>query len=154
MPSVLFVCTANQCRSPMAEALFRDYLASRKQLEGWTIGSAGTWGVEDVPATRHVQTVMANRGIDVSAHRSRLVDGSFIYDYNLLLTMERGHKEALQIEFPRIASRVFLLSEMIGKLFEISDPIRGPYEEYEATAAELEELIKDGAPRIFELAAK
>ena len=50
MPAVLFVCSANQCRSPMAEVLFREHLEQMGLADGWRVESAGVWAMDDVPA--------------------------------------------------------------------------------------------------------
>jgi len=150
MPAVLFVCTANQCRSPMAEALFKKLLADRG-LSGWRVESAGTWTQNGIPATRFAQITMQQRGLDISAHRSREVTGDLLRQFDLILTMEEGHKEALRFEFPEVAGRVFLLSEMADKAFEIDDPVGQPLETYRRTADEIHALLEAGLERIQEL---
>ena len=69
----------------------------------------------------------------------------------LVLVMEKGHKEALQVEFPRCAARVFLLSEMVGKDFEIADPMGRSTADFEKTAAELEDILARGLGTIARL---
>ena len=152
MPRILFVCTANICRSPMAGALFR-MIAAEKGVEGdWLIDTAGTWGREGMNASEGAQAVMQARGIDLSNHRSRIVNRGIIEAADLVLTMESGHKEALQVEYPDLASRIYLLSEMAGGSAEISDPIGGPLSNYEETAREIERILREGFRRIERLA--
>lgn len=148
--SVLFVCTANICRSPMAAALFAKKI---KAGLGWRVESAGTWAPEGQPAASRAQMVLRGRGLDLSQHRSRSVNREMLQEFDLILTMERGHKEALQAEFPEIAARVYMLSEMTGQVFNIEDPIGGPLSEYENTARELEDLLERGCERILQLVA-
>lgn len=150
MPSVLFVCTANICRSPLAEALFRDMVSD--ESGEWKVESAGTWALTGEPAAQNSQQVLAERGLDASEHRARIVSLELLSSFNLILTMEKGHKEALQIEFPAIAERVFTLSEMVGSEFDIHDPIGGPLVEFQATADELESILTDGYASITQLA--
>ena len=150
MKSVIFVCTANRCRSPLAMGLFQDTV--KEGLDDWKIGSAGTWAVEGEPAMSFVQKLLLQKGIDLHEHRSAQVTQELLGQYNLILTMERGHKEGLRIEFPAMAGRIYLLSEMIGQVFDIPDPVGGPPAEYEATLREIDQLLSKGFDRINLLA--
>jgi protein-tyrosine phosphatase len=150
--SVLFVCTANRIRSVMAEALLREQVRDQNALEHWRIGSAGTWAIAGMPPMPKAVDAMAELGIDISGHRSCPVDDAQIGSYALILVMERGHKEALTVEFPEFADRVYLLSEMTGQAYEIGDPITGPTSGYRHTAEMLEEVVKAGFERIRTLA--
>jgi protein-tyrosine-phosphatase len=148
--SVLFVCTANQCRSPMAEAILKKYLYKMNPEEQWTIESAGTWTQPGFPATPYGVKAMAEIGLDTSQHKSQAITSSLLERFLLILTMESGHKEAIQIEFPQCAGRVFMLSEMAGEKVPILDPIGGSYEEYVSTAKEIDSWIVKGIPGILE----
>ena len=97
MPSILFVCTANICRSPLVEALFRD-MVSDEPVE-WKVESAGTWALTGEPVAQKSQQVLAERNLDASKHHARSVTLELLSSFNLILTMEKGHKEALQEEF-------------------------------------------------------
>jgi protein-tyrosine-phosphatase len=150
MKSVLFVCTANICRSPMAEGLFKSFVSD--EIDDWEIGSAGTWADTGSPAASYTLAVLANRGIDLSEHASRRVTRELLSAYNLILVMERGHKEGIKAEFPEYSGKVFLISEMVGAKFEVRDPIGGPLVEYEYTSKEIENIFTRGFQRITELA--
>lgn len=151
-PAVLFVCTANICRSPMAAALFRAQLRKvRSDWQEWIVDSAGTWAIDGEPASRYSVQVMSQRGLDISSHRSQTVSEAMLRKYDLILTMEPGHKEALQVEFPAIANRVYLLSEMDGTMNPISDPYGGPLEAYEEAAVKMEKLLSKGMKQIIML---
>lgn len=152
---VLFICTANICRSPMAEAIFRSHVQkTRQDWQDWQVESAGTWALDGKPASKNSQLVMARRGLDITGHRSRTVDEALMAGTDLILTMEEGHKEALQVEFSFAANRVFLLTEMVGKLESVRDPYGGPIEEYEETAVLLEEIIQNGMPKVLSLVGR
>ena len=140
MHSVLLVCTANICRSPMAEALLRSRLG--EAAVDWRIESAGTWALDGERAAPRAIKVLKARGIDLSQHRSRVVDPNMLSKARLVLVMEKGHKEALQVEFPRFANKVFLLSEMVDEDFEIKDPIGRSTADFEKTALELESIFE------------
>lgn len=151
-PAILFVCTANICRSPMAAALFQERLKQeRTDWQDWLIESAGTWAREGEGAASNSKLVMEQRGLDISDHRARTVTPSMLRLYDLILTMEPGQKEALQVEFPMVAKRVFMLSEMEGSMTPISDPYGGPLEGYQKTAEKLEQIFANGMQRIYAL---
>ena len=149
MHSVLFVCTANICRSPMAMGLFQGIIDA--EADDWRIDSAGTWAIEGEQAAENTTHVLSARGINISNHFSRPVTAGMVKDYQLILTMERGQKEAMQIEFPQEAGRVFLLSEMISQVFNINDPMGRTLTDFEQTAVEIEQILKQGLDRISQL---
>ena len=150
MPSILFVCTANICRSPMAMALFRAKLG--EQADSWRVESAGTWAADGEPAHPKAQLAIAERGLDLSRHYSRSVSRELLRQFNLILTMEISHKEALRLEFPEIAARVHLLSEMVGQTFNILDPVGGSEQDFRIAAQDIDQIISDGFERILQLA--
>jgi protein-tyrosine-phosphatase len=119
--------------------------------EEWRIESAGTWAVQGAPPAVNTKRVLLDTGIDINEYRSRQVTFQMMDSFRLILTMEHGHKEALSIEFPELASRVYLLSEMIGENYEIQDPILGPLEDFRVTAKDIEQILTDGFNRISEL---
>lgn len=154
MPSVLFVCTANVCRSPMASALFKDIVSRGFGNQGWLIESVGTWAVAGVPAASNSRLAMSERGLDIEDHRSQPVNGELLNKFDLILTMEKRHKESLSIEFPEISGRVYVISEMVGRTYDIWDPISGSLDEFKATADELTDILTQGYRKIKRLAVE
>lgn len=150
MANILIVCTANICRSPVAEALLRDHL-QHAGLQ-WQVTSAGTWAETGQSASTYGIELMAERGLDISRHRSKVVDGSLVAEADLVLCMESGHAEALRFEYPRLAHKIYMLTEMSGRRYSVPDPYGGPRKEYERMIGELTGLIESGLPRIIELA--
>jgi protein-tyrosine-phosphatase len=135
----------------MAVALFQKKVKA-KGLQGWYTGSAGTWARDGYPAAENSRKMMAQFGMDITRHRSRVVRSPLLESADLILTMERGHKEAIQAEFPQVKARVFLLSELVGAGQDIRDPYGGPLIDYRDTAQELDELIDKSFDRIIQLA--
>jgi protein-tyrosine phosphatase len=152
MGSILFVCTANICRSPMAAALFLESVKNWPEGQLWRVESAGIWAQNGQPACAGAKAAMRSRGLNISRHRSRVVTAEMLESFSLILTMEKSQQEAIRVEFPGVARRVYLLSEMAGRRIDVNDPFGGEPRDYEATAAELSELITEGMNKIFQLA--
>lgn len=153
MAHILVVCTANICRSPVVEGLIRDRL-SKAGFEEWTVSSVGTWALQERPPSRYSQELMLEwEGIDISGYRAKIVDQAEIDRSDLIICMEKGHVEALKIEFGSATDRIYLLSEMgTGQKFNIADPYGTPKPNYEHMVREVRKLIDDGLPRMVELA--
>jgi len=85
-------------------------------------------------------------------HISRPISLDILEQNQLILTMERGHKEALQAAFPHLARRIFIITEMVGEYRDIVDPIGLSWIDYEDTAQELEAIFSVGFEKICQLA--
>jgi len=150
MPALLFVCSGNTCRSPMAEALFKARFAqSGQDLSTWRIESAGTGALGNQSATPLAVQVMAARGLDLQQHRSRRTSAEHLAGFDLVLCMECGHQAALKADFPTLSGRVHLLSQMAGQTANIEDPFGGTLADYERTAQEIEGWLALGMKTIF-----
>ncbi len=156
MPSILFVCTANICRSPIATALMQRKLNKTvfPNERKWTVASAGTWARDGVPAPEISIGIMRELGLDLTVHRSRVVTAPILAESDLVLTMEQGHKEALRAEFTETSRRIYLLSEMIGFFQDIRDPYGGSEVDYQEAIREIFWFIELGFPKIIELASQ
>jgi protein-tyrosine-phosphatase len=132
----------------MAMGLFLARYGGEKN--GWRVESAGTWAVEGMPAAENTIKVVAQRGIDLSQHRSRSVTGEILDQFELILTMEQNQKEALFVEFPHNREKVYLLSEMINESYNICDPISAGLSEFEGTAEEIDFILERGYEKIRE----
>lgn len=150
MPSILIVCTANICRSPVAEALLKQKLQDRG--EGWTVSSAGTLGINGWPPAPSSATMMAIRGIDITGYTSTAISVELLNESDLTLCMEDSHVEYLHNFYPPAASRILLLTEMVGEKRNIADPYGGPIQEFEHMVNEVEDILDRGLDRILELA--
>jgi protein-tyrosine-phosphatase len=152
MRHILFICTANQCRSPMAAGLLKQQIARLGQTEQWQVASAGTWAIPDRPATLLARTAMAEKAIDLSGHLSQSLDGELLRSADVILVMTRQHLEAICAEFPEVAGKTFLLSQLSGQMFDIDDPVQGTIDDYRRCANELQRILADGYARLTELA--
>jgi protein-tyrosine phosphatase len=147
MPSILLICTANQCRSPLAEVLLRRAL-TEAGLANWSVASAGTWAEAGRAADTRTQAVAAEWNLDLSRHHARRVDGPMLAEADLVLCMERGQREALRLEWPAQAATVRLFSELSGLHYDVLDPVRGDLADFRALRRDLQRLIEDGLPRL------
>jgi protein-tyrosine-phosphatase len=153
MPSILFVCLANRYRSPLAAAFFRQCLEQVTDRGKWSVGSAGTWAQPGLPPEAVALKDARNRGLDIKDHRSRQVNANILSTSNLILVMEAGQKEALQVEFPKESKKIYLLSEVAeGIQYDIPDPFGPDGGTHQEIANELYELIKRGFENICGLA--
>jgi protein-tyrosine phosphatase len=151
MRSVLFVCSANQLRSPLAEVLFKEMARRKGAEDAWQIGSAGVWALGGSPAALSAMSVAVARGLNLSTHVARRVTRELLEQSDLVLVMEREHLEAIHEEWPALDGRVHLLSRMAGEVGEVEDPIGLPSERVRALVIELERLLEAGWPRILQL---
>lgn len=151
MPSILFVCSANQCRSPMAEVLFEAFLVDKGVRDEWRVESAGVWAYEGSRATANAQVAMVERGLDLSRHLSQPTSSTLLKQFDLTVVMEQEHKTVLQEQNPQLVDRIYLMREIAGQEGDFADPVGGSLEQYRVAADELGMLMRDGMDRIDEL---
>lgn len=155
MPSILFVCTGNRYRSPLAAAVFRNCLEKTPDQAAWQVASAGTWTEAGQPADPRAVREARRLGLDLSSHASRQVDASLIAQSNLVVVMEANQKEALQVEFPAKQRKIYLLAEIIGEIsYDILDTFEREKEISQENAREISDLISRGFEKIYTLAKK
>jgi len=146
---VLFVCTGNVCRSPMAAGLLRHKLVQDGLDQEVDVTSAGVYALDDQAASQPGVAVLGWRGIDIRGHRAHTIGAADVTQADLVLVMEEAHRRALFYSYPHLLGKIFLLSEMSGDYREVRDPYRRPMEEYERCANELDELIDSGYDTIL-----
>ncbi len=154
MKSVLFVCTANMCRSPLAEGLMKRMVDEREEADDWRIESVGVGALDGQPATFESVLVAAERGVDIGGHLSRAATLERLELFSLVLVMEQRHEDILVSEFPQLSARVRLMTELVGETGDIEDPVGTGIENYRLMADRVEEILETGMSRIRELAAR
>jgi protein-tyrosine phosphatase len=143
---VLFVCTGNICRSPMAAGVFRTLAAKAGMADTFEIDSAGTYeGHVGAPASLLAVEAAGRRGYDISDHRSRLVTNEDLEKFDLPLAMDRTHLAALRWMASRARQdRPTLLMKFAPQLGldEVADPYGGPAVGYEQALNLIEAACK------------
>ena len=111
--------------------------------------SAGVWAEEGHPASTNAVATLASRDIELTGHRSRVVNTALLDQADVVLVMEEAHRSSLFHLAPKHLNRVYLLTEMSGQYEDVADPYGGPLEGYARTADLLEGLIDAGLPAIL-----
>ena len=142
MKTILFLCTGNVCRSPMAEGLFRHAVKGRGEFR---ILSAGLGAIDGDEPTHHSVTAMKEIGIDISHQRSRALTAELVRSADLILGMTHSHTDTVALLYPSAAEKTFLLREFDDTLEpyekDISDPIGSPYHVYVDCRDQIEQGI-------------
>ena len=133
MKTILFVCTGNTCRSPMAACLMNRLLKERG-FTGWQAVSAGAAAYEGQPASQGALRAMERRGLSLAAHHSRNVTRALLDTTDYLICISRRHLELLAGTFGKLPPSLAIQPG-------VPDPFGGSDREYEACAVMLEALL-------------
>jgi glycine hydroxymethyltransferase len=132
--TILFVCTGNICRSPMAEGLFRHLTEGRSDLR---VASAGVSAIRGQPPSIHTVEVLRRLGIDLARFRSQPLTDDLVAEATWIFAMTRSHLDTIHLLFPQAAEKAFLVCEFDPELaattLDIPDPIGLGLDAYERT---------------------
>jgi tRNA threonylcarbamoyl adenosine modification protein (Sua5/YciO/YrdC/YwlC family) len=144
---VVFVCTGNTCRSPMAEMLMKKRVAEKLKCKieelddrGIVIMSAGISAAPGGRAAAEGVQTLKERGLDLSQHESQPLSERIVRFADVIITMTRGHRDVILSHFPEAEPRVHLLSRGRG---DVADPIGGPIELYGRCCAEIDAYLEE-----------
>jgi len=134
---LLFVCTGNTCRSPLAQGL------ARKVFADWDVEvhSAGIYAWEGDQASPHVLRILEEKGIDLKDHRARKLLPEWLEDADWVIPMTQEQERFLRERFPEHQAKIRRLGSWGGKNVEVSDPYGGNLDVYRRTAEAIEELL-------------
>ncbi len=145
--NILFVCTGNTCRSPMAQGLLED-MAKKKGLN-LVVKSAGIFALDGQRVSEEAVEALKEEGIDISNHKANMIHRDLVSEANIILTMSKSHKEALLSKYDFLKGKVFTLKEYAyGVEEDVLDPFGQDIDVYRKTKEDikkaLEEIIEKG----------
>lgn len=136
MLKLLFVCTGNTCRSPLAEGIGRSMFGDLVQ-----VSSAGMDAWDGDPVSPHVVEILKERKIDLSQHRARRITEELMADADWVIPMTLAQEEGLKRRFPHCIHKIRRLGNWGGENRDIIDPWMGSLEVYRQTALEITDLL-------------
>lgn len=143
---VLFVCSGNTCRSPMAEALFTEQFKKQKKLPGNEpiARSAGIYALDGSPASREAVKVMAEMGIDIRGHRAQQLNDDLIQWADLILTMTEAHYQEIISQYGVPAEKTYTLANFShSEQANVIDPFGSGLEAYHQCARQIQGMIRE-----------
>ena len=128
---VLFICTGNTCRSPMAEGYFQS-LVDRDGANDIEVLSAGTFAGDGEPASSHSLLSMRKMGIDISNHHSTALSRELLDSADIIVTMTESHKTHVGSLSPKALAKTRLMGELSSDKKDVSDPFGGDADIYDS----------------------
>ena len=141
MDKIVFICTGNTCRSPMAEGLFK--ALNGEQKTGLEAISAGIFTNNGMSASENAVIVAKELGADISNHKSQMLNGDIVNDAKYLVCMTGAHYDQILLKFPNVSDKLFTLSPT-----DIDDPFGGNIDEYRSCATQIKSAVESIIERL------
>ena len=156
--NVLFVCTGNTCRSPIAEEVADDAADRSTHLKDFTCESAGTFACEGAPPSQEAVEVMREVGLDIEKHKAQQFTKDLAFWADIILAMEAKHIEEMAAMAPDQEDKMHTLLGYAAGIdgypgesgYDITDPYKEPIEEYRAARDQITGAVNKAFSRLSE----
>ncbi len=141
MDKIVFICTGNTCRSPMAEGLFK--AMDGEQKTGLKAISAGIFTNNGMPASENAVIAAKELGADISNHKSQMLNGDIVNNAKYLVCMTGAHYDQILLKFPNASDKLFTLLPT-----DIDDPFGGNIDDYRKCATQIKSAVESVIERL------